>query len=149
MTSAHVAGLAAYHFVLGCVATCGFALWFNVPRDIVARTCLFGGGAYLVRFVLIHLGESPAAAAFWASLFVGLAGYAQARSARVPRVLLTVPAVIPLVPGIAAYDTIVSFFRGDPLAGLGSAVKATIIVVALAGGLIAARVVTLTSRPPP
>ncbi|MGA2450988.1 MAG: threonine/serine exporter family protein [Polyangiaceae bacterium] len=149
MTSAHLASLAAYHFVLGCVATCGFALWFNVPRGVVGRTCLFGGGAYVVRLLLLHMGESPAAAAFWAALFVGLAGYAQARKARVPRVILTVPAVIPLVPGIPAYDTIVNFFRGDALGGLGSAVKATMILVALAGGLTAARVVTWTSRPPP
>jgi uncharacterized membrane protein YjjB (DUF3815 family) len=148
MNMPHIATLVPYHFVLGLAATCGFALWFNVPPRILPRTCLFGGGAYVVRLLLLQLGESPAAAAFWAALFAGLAGYAQARNARVPRVLLTVPAVIPLVPGIPAYAAIVSFFRGDALAGLESVVKATLIIAALAGGLTAARVVTMTSRPP-
>lgn len=149
MSLSPLAILAAYHFLLGLTATCGFALWFNVPRNILPRTCLFGGGAYVVRLVLMQLGESPATAVFWAALFAGLAGYVQARNARVPRVLLTVPAVIPLVPGVPAYAAIVSFFRGDVLAGLESAVKATMIIAALAGGLTAARVVTMTSRPPP
>jgi uncharacterized membrane protein YjjB (DUF3815 family) len=144
-----LASLAAVHFVLGLTATCGFALWFNVPRRILPRTCVFGGGAHVVRLVLLQLGESPGTAAFWAALFAGLAGYAQARNARVPRVLLTVPAVIPLVPGVPAYAAIVSFFRGDALAGLESGVKAMMIVAALAGGLTAARVITMTSRPPP
>jgi uncharacterized membrane protein YjjB (DUF3815 family) len=148
MIISQFSGLVAYQFMLGFVATCGFALWFNVPREVLVRTCLFGGGAYVVRFVLLRMGESPAAAAFWAALFVGIAGYAQARNARVPRVLLTVPGVIPLVPGVPAYDTIVSFFQGNALGGLQNAVKATMIIAALAGGLTAARAVTMSSRPP-
>ena len=138
--------LLAAHFILGMTATCGFALGFNVPREVLARTCFFGGGAYALRYVLMSYGQAPAAVAFWSALFVGFAGYLQARKVRVPRVLITVPAIVPLVPGIASYDAIVCLFRGEVMEGLASGVRATIVTAALAGGLTVARAVTMSGR---
>lgn len=133
----------AYHAILGVFATLGFAIWFNVPRDALFRVALVGSSGYVTRRVLVHLHHSPAMSSFWAALGIGVIGYLMARVKDEPRVIFSIPGIIPLVPGIPAYNALVSFFNGDIPRGLESAVKATTILGALAAGLIGARIMTM------
>jgi uncharacterized membrane protein YjjB (DUF3815 family) len=133
----------AYHGLLGLIATAGFAIWFNVPKDALLRVCAVGALGYVTRRVLIDLGHAPASSSFWAALCIGLVGYWIARRYDEPRVILSIPGIIPLVPGIPAYNALVSFFNGELTKGLENAVRATMIIGALAAGLIAARMLTM------
>jgi hypothetical protein len=49
----------------------------------------------------------PVVATFIAALVVGLLGYSQARFFHVPRLIFTVTGIIPMVPGVPAFETIV------------------------------------------
>jgi len=132
-----------YHGLLGVVATLGFAIWFNVPKDALARVAAVGSLGYITRRTFVDLHFSPASSSFWAALCIGLVGYFIARRNDEPRVILSIPGIIPLVPGIPAYNALVSFFDGDISKGLENAVRATMIIGALAAGLIGARMVTM------
>ena len=134
---------AGYQALLGMAATLGFAVWFNVPRDQLLRTVVVGTLGFLVRWALLEDGRSPATASFWAAFFIGTAAYATARFSLQPRVTYTIPSVIPLVPGIPAYESLVRFFHRDISGGLDYAVRATLVIGALAGGLTAARAITM------
>lgn len=136
-----------YHGLLGVFATLGFAVWFNVPRDTLARVTLVGSLGYITRRVFIHLGHTPATACFWAALGIGLLGYEFARRKNEPRVIFTIPGIIPLVPGIPAYEALVAFFSGNISAGIENGVRASMILGALAAGLTGARALTMRRIP--
>ncbi len=133
----------AQQAALGFFATLGFAIWFNVPKDLLLRGALTGMVGFLVRATLLASGFAPAAASFVASFCIGTLGYLIAKHGRSPRVIFTIPGIIPLVPGIPAYEALVSFVHGDLQAGLDNVVRATLVTGALAGGLTAARALTL------
>lgn len=138
----------ARSFALGSIATLGFAIWFNVSRRALLLTGAIGGCATVLRFVLLHSDLGAVVASFWASLFVGIAGYLYTRVVYTPRVVLTVPSIIPMIPGIPAYESLIAFFRGDMMDGVSNIARACLVLGALAGGLTLARVFTLSDRRP-
>ncbi|MBN2195952.1 MAG: threonine/serine exporter family protein [Polyangiaceae bacterium] len=131
---------------LGAFATLGFAVWFRVPRETLTRVVLVGTVGFLVRQVLNDFGVAPPVSSFWAALLIGVFGLERARTFHYPRVIFTVTGVIPLVPGISAYESLVRFTEGDLDGGIASMVRATAIILALAGGLAAARSIGLPWR---
>ncbi len=130
--------------VLGFVATAGFAVLFNVPRDTLIPAGLIGAAGHVLRFVLRSSGVSNELATFCGALAVGLVGYWQARRTLHPRLIFTVTGIISMVPGVPAYEVIFYFNRGDILDGLQSAVRATLLAGAIAAGLSTARILTET-----
>lgn len=137
-----------FQTLLGATATLGFAVWFSVPRETLWRVVLVGVAGFLTRQALLHYQVGAPVASFWAAFVVGLVGLAFARRLRYPRLIFTVTAVIPLIPGIPAYESLVQFSHGDVPGGLANLVKATLVLLGLAGGLTAARVVTFPRREP-
>jgi uncharacterized membrane protein YjjB (DUF3815 family) len=81
-------------------------------------------------------------ATFFGALVVGLAASLGRRWFREPRIALTVPAVIIMVPGLYAFQTLVLFDEGQILEGLRAGVLVVFVVGAMAMGLAAARFVT-------
>lgn len=136
-------GEGAYQAALGFVATVGFAVWFNVPRDMLLRGGLVGTSGYLVRWACTLIGYSAPVSSFWAAFAIGLLGYASVRRSQHPRVIFTIPGIIPLVPGIPAYESLIALFQGDILRGLENGVRASLVITALAAGLTAARAVAM------
>ena len=59
-----------------------------------------------------------------------------------PRIVLTVPGIIIMVPGTYAFQTVVLFDQGDTLAAMQTAVLGGFVVGAMALGLAAARFVS-------
>lgn len=133
---------------LGAVATMGFAVWFNLPRETLLRAGTVGAGGYVVRFLLLRIGQPPFVASFFASFFVGLAGYYRAKTIRYPRVIFTVTGIIPLVPGIPTYQALVFFSKGDVTSGLESSLRATLVIASLSAGLTVARTMISTVGAP-
>jgi uncharacterized membrane protein YjjB (DUF3815 family) len=131
---------------LGAVATLGFAVWFRVPRETLGRVVLVGASGFVLRQVLVRIGVASPVASFWSALLIGVVGLERARTFRYPRVIFTVTGVIPLVPGIPAYESLVRFTAGDVDGGIAGVVRATATLLALGGGLAAARSVTFRTR---
>jgi uncharacterized membrane protein YjjB (DUF3815 family) len=95
-----------------------------------------------LRLGLQDAGASQAMATLAGVLLVGLlASPAQARL-REPRIALTVPGIIIMVPGAAAFQSIALFSRGDALGGLQAAVTVGFVIGAMALGLALARFAT-------
>lgn len=77
-----------------------------------------------------------------ATLAVGLLAAWISPRMRLPRITLSVPAVVIMVPGAAAYRSVVGSNNGDVEAAVGAGVQATFVVISIAVGLAAARVLT-------
>jgi uncharacterized membrane protein YjjP (DUF1212 family) len=81
-------------------------------------------------------------ATFLGALAVGLSASAAGRWIKEARVALTVPAVVMMVPGLSALETLVYFDRGEILKGLSAAVLVGFVVGSIAFGLAAARFIS-------
>lgn len=121
------------------VATAGFAVLFNVPTRMLAVCGLTGALGLMWRAALLEVGAHAVAATFAGSLIVGVLGYTQARFFHMPRLIFTVNGIVPMIPGVAAFETMVFFVRGDINAGVESAVVAFLLIGAIAFGLVTAR----------
>ena len=93
--------------------------------------------------LLLHNGGVPLPlATFLGALAVGLSASIAGRWIKEARVALTVPAVVMMVPGLSALETLVYFDRGEILKGLSAGVLVGFVVGSIAFGLAAARFIS-------
>ncbi len=134
--------LSLVRLLAGFVGVLGFALLFDTPPAIALTAAALGAVANVGRLALLDGGATPPLAAAVAALAVGLGAFVVGDRLRAARVTLTVPAVLIMVPGAAAYRSITGVISGDTLTAVQSGFTAVFIVVALAIGLTVARVLT-------
>lgn len=120
----------------------GFALMFNSPWRMALAAASVGMVANVVRLLLVNVDVVPQAAAAGAALLVGILAAYVAPRLRFPRVTVSVPAVVIMVPGVTVYRAVYEFNAGSTSLALGYAVDAGLVVVALAIGLAVARMLT-------
>ncbi len=121
------------------IATVGFAVLFNVPTRVLVFCGLTGAGGIMCRHALLDGGAHAVPATFCGALVVGLIGYVQARLFRMPRLIFTVTGIIPMIPGVPAFETVVYFMRDDTLTGVETAVEVGLLIGAIGAGLMTAR----------
>ena len=121
---------------------CGLAILYNGTwRNVlhVGVIAVIGNELHL----LLHKSGVPLPlATFLGALAVGLTASIAGRWIREARVALTVPAVVMMVPGLYALETLVYFDRGEILQGLSAGVLVGFVVGSIAFGLAAARFIS-------
>ena len=121
----------------------GFSTMFNSPRRIAATAGMVGMIANTLRLELIDFAGMPVgAAAFVGALSAGLMASALKKSIGWPRISITVPSIVIMVPGMFMYKGIYYIVLNDISTGAMWLTKAFLIVLALPLGLIAARILT-------
>ena len=98
--------------------------------------------ANTARLTVIGLHLPGQFAAVGATFVVGVAASFVSRYIRSPRIVLSVPAVLVMIPGAAAFRALVFLNDGQITLALANGVQAGLIVASLAVGLAIARVVT-------
>lgn len=129
-------GLASFLGVLG------FALLFNSPTRMALFAAAIGMIANTARLEVTDAGVPVQAATALASVLVGLLAAVVSPRAHIPRITLSVPAVVIMVPGAAAYRAIVELNNGDAADAVANGVRAVFVVAAIAIGLAVARMLT-------
>jgi uncharacterized membrane protein YjjP (DUF1212 family) len=118
---------------------CGFAVLYNSSWRVVLTVGVLTLAGNELRLALQDAGVQQPAATLAGVLLIGLlASLAQLRL-REPRIALTVPSIIIMVPGASAFHSVVLFAHGDALGGLQAAVVVGFVVGAMAIGLALAR----------
>ena len=104
---------------------------------------VFGAIANTMRLSLVDfVNWPPALAAFLGAFLAGILASIVRRKIGYPRIALTVPAIVIMVPGLYMYRamfnlTLASFVQGEIWS-----IKALLIVISLPLGLITARILT-------
>jgi len=118
---------------------CGFAILYNSSwRTVLAVGFLAIVGNEL-RLALHDAGMGLAPATLFGAMTVGLLGSLIRPRLHEPRMALTVPGIIIMIPGTYAFQTIVMFNQGDIQGALHAAVLNGFVVGAMAVGLAASR----------
>ncbi|WP_461215851.1 threonine/serine exporter family protein [Lacticaseibacillus sp. GG6-2] len=120
----------------------GFSIMFNSPVKMSAIAGIIGAVANTLRLELAGAGMPAAAAAFLGALVAGLLASPLNKRLGYPRISLTVPAIVIMVPGLYMYRAM--FNLGLDSFGVGASwmVRAVLMVLALPLGLAAARILT-------
>lgn len=132
-----------FRLITSFLGVYGFSLMFNSPRRIAATAGCIGMIANTLRLELIDFANMPVgAAAFIGALSAGLMASALKKWIGWPRITLTVPSIVIMVPGMFMYKGIYYIVLNDIATGGLWLTKAFLIVLALPLGLIAARILT-------
>ncbi|MFO0815755.1 MAG: threonine/serine exporter family protein [Gemmatales bacterium] len=124
------------------VAGSGFAILFNCsPRNVLHVGLLSIVGNEL-RLALRDIDWGLPLATFVGAFAVGIMASLARSWIGVPRITLTVPGVIMMIPGLYAFDALVLFNQGEITAALRATVLFCFGVGAMAMGLAAARSMT-------
>lgn len=120
----------------------GFAITFNTPWRSALTAATIGMIANLGRLAAVDAGWNALLCAVGATTLIGLlAGWASQRLPA-PRIILSVPAVLIMIPGAATFRALVAIINQDSLGALDNGFTALGIVIALAAGLVIARMFT-------
>ncbi|MEV7973967.1 threonine/serine exporter family protein [Cellulomonas sp. NPDC089187] len=134
--------MTALRLVASFVGVLGFALMFNSPGRMALAAAVVGMVANTGRLLLVDADVPVQAAAAGAALLVGVLAALIAPRMGVPRITVSVPAVVIMVPGAAAYRAIFFLSNGDTTSALAYGVQAGLVVIALCIGLAVARMVS-------
>lgn len=132
-----------FRFLASFCGVFGFSIMFNSPIRLASASALIGAVANTLRLELVDLaGMPPAAAAFIGALTAGLFASMIKNKAGYPRISLTVPSIVIMVPGLYLYRG----FYNLGIMSLSTAASwfaaAILIIAALPLGLIFARILT-------
>jgi uncharacterized membrane protein YjjB (DUF3815 family) len=109
---------------------------------MAAAAGIVGAAANTLRLELVAYTAIPAAgAAFIGALTAGLLASLVNRELGYPRISITVPSIVIMVPGLYMYTAIWQFGAGNVTLGTAWLTRAALIVLFLPLGLIAARIV--------
>ncbi|MGD9211648.1 MAG: threonine/serine exporter family protein [Desulfobacteraceae bacterium] len=126
--------------VYGGIAAVGFGVLFNVPERTIFYTFIFGALGIFMKFTLLEVGIGMISATLISANVIGtlslLASYDKCTPARV----FSIPAVIPMVPGIYIYRMMLGLMQlhGEPRADFNSIVTDMLINGVNAGFIIMA-----------
>jgi uncharacterized membrane protein YjjP (DUF1212 family) len=126
------------------VAGGGFAILFNTSLRTAVIVGLLSIAGNAARLLLRDAGLGLPLATFVGAFVVGLAAALALRWLDQPRISLTVPGVIMMVPGLYAFDALVLFNHGQIMDALAATILFGFVIGAMAMGLAAARFVTET-----
>ena len=129
----------------------GFSVLFNSPQRMCLTAALIGAITDTLRLELQDFGMAPEMATFIGAFLAGLLASGWRSSVRrgwlpahlgYPRICLTVPSIVIMVPGLYMYRAMWYLGSFDTVNALDWAFRAFMVIVCLPIGLAMARVVT-------
>lgn len=90
------------------LASTGFAMVFNVPKNTLKFCALGGFITYIIRASLLDFGLGIEISTFIASTIIGILALYWSRKYLIPRPVYTVASIIPMIPGTYAFAAMIS-----------------------------------------
>lgn len=89
----------------------GFGILFNVPARAVFTLWLGGAICGFIKFTFLQLAFGVIFASFVGAAAVGFLSIPMAHYRHVPPMIFAIPSVIPLIPGVFAYRTMLGLIK--------------------------------------
>lgn len=89
----------------------GFGILFNVPPRTLFALWIGGAIGGLLKFTLVQLTVGVVFASFVGATAVGVLSIPIAHFRHVPPMIFAIPSVIPLIPGVFAYRTMLGLIK--------------------------------------
>ncbi|MEF9992714.1 MAG: threonine/serine exporter family protein [Romboutsia sp.] len=128
------------HFFFASVATIGFSVFFNAPLKALLPAGVTGGIGWSIYVYLFGISSNSIFSNFIAAIAVSLLSEILARKLKQPAILFVIPGIIPLVPGLGMYNTMLYMVQKNFELGISTGADTIFI-----GGAIALGVLVITS----
>lgn len=113
------------------LGTIAFAIMINIPRRALNACGLCGMAGWLTFWLLYQVGSGRMVANVMGSLILGVMGLYFARKKKMPAILFNIPGIVPLVPGVTAYQAVYEMVLGS----VNKAIIYSVRVLLVAGGI--------------
>ena len=126
--------------IFAAIAAMGFSVIFNLPRRLMLAAGVGGAISICIRNFLMSIGMSQIAASFFAATIISLIALKAIHWFHTPTHVLTVPSVIPMIPGVLLYRVLFSIIHihnltiVEFLSTLQSGVDAIMIILGISIG---------------
>ncbi|RDY23028.1 threonine/serine exporter [Romboutsia maritimum] len=100
-------------FLFSFLATIGFAVFYNSPKRALIPAGITGGLGWTIYVLLFKLSYNSIFANFIAAALVSIMGEILARKMKQPAILFVIPGILPLVPGLGMYNTMLYMVQKD------------------------------------
>ncbi|MCG9695810.1 threonine/serine exporter family protein [Shewanella sp. Isolate11] len=97
--------------LFSAVPAIGFAMVFNVPKRFLPYCALAGAVGHSLRTLLMHFNMPIEWATFVAAAVVGVLTIGFAKRHLAPPLMYAVAAIIPMIPGTYAYNTVIALVQ--------------------------------------
>lgn len=99
-------------YIFSSIAGMGFGIVFNPPFKVLLFSGLFAGAGHSLRLLLMaQYSVNIFVATLVSAFFIGILGFLMGRIDGCPSEIFTFPAVLPMIPGIYAYETFLSVIK--------------------------------------
>ncbi|STD07468.1 Inner membrane protein YjjP [Dermatophilus congolensis] len=126
----------------GFVGVAAFAMLFDARLRIVFLAGAIGAAANLTRMVLVFFAVPAQTACFTAGLVIGLLAAVAAQLGQVPRITVSVPAAIIMVPGTLMYRALYHLNAGAMSECVSETAHVALLLISIGAGLGLARLCT-------
>ena len=126
------------HFLYSTIATMGFSVFLNAPKSALIPSGLTGGIGWTFYYYLINATNNDILSNFLAAVLVAWISEYLARKLKYPAILFVIPGIIPLVPGLGMYNTMLylvqtnyelAISKGANVLFVGGAISLGVLVV--------------------
>lgn len=128
------------HFLYSTIATIGFSVFLNAPKSALIPAGLTGGIGWSIYYCLINTTNNDILANFLAAALVAWISEVLARKLKYPAILFVIPGIIPLVPGLGMYNTMLYLVQSNYQLAISKGAN-----VLFVGGAISLGVLVVTS----
>jgi uncharacterized membrane protein YjjB (DUF3815 family) len=129
-------------YLLIFLASLSIGVLLNMPRKSLLLASLIAVAGFMVNSSMLRIGAQPQEAAFAGSFAVAILAELLARKMKVPSPVLSIPGIIPLVPGSVAYRATTFLVDGKEISGAETAIGAALTAVGIASGLLLASAIS-------
>lgn len=124
------------HFLYSTLATIGFSIFLNAPVKSLFPAGITGGFGWAVFYYLMGVSSNSIFANFVAAAVVSLISEILARKLKHPAILFVIPGIIPLVPGLGMYNTMLYLVQGNYDLAISTGADVLFVACAIALGVL-------------
>ncbi|WP_122640122.1 threonine/serine exporter family protein [Romboutsia sp. Marseille-P6047] len=101
------------HFLYSFFATIGFSVFLDAPKSTLIPCGFTGGLGWSVYYYLYTFTYNDPFSNFIAAFLVSLVSEILARKLKQPAIVFVIPGIIPLVPGLGMYKTMLYLVQSN------------------------------------
>ncbi|RVU70919.1 MULTISPECIES: threonine/serine exporter family protein [Lactobacillus] len=124
------------------IASVGFALTINVPHRALNLAGISGIVGWMVYWFAARAGMGRMLSNLMGAFIIGILGLIFARIKKCPVTVFNIPALVPLVPGVPAYQAVRALVNGEVFKGEAAILRVAIVTCAIALGILLSTMIT-------
>ena len=124
------------HFIYSTLATIGFSIFLNSPIKALIPAGITGGIGWTIYYYLNEVSSNSIFANFLAAVIVSLISEILARKLKFPAILFVIPGIIPLVPGLGMYNTMLYLVQNNYDLAISTGTDVLFVACAIALGVL-------------